>query len=264
MIFAALVGVAAVLAFVLQDGINGCQDGARYTSGTAQPSPFHRRFHAWPASLLTVATWLSLFLLASTLGSWQRAALFASLPGVWMCVVMPTTVDLPAMALAFSSSLLCATHPVWAAVLSLLAGAIHERGPCFAALYAWSPIPLIGLLAVQWWAKKAPANHASPELADRLVGHTSLVDTWLAHKPHVDLLNDGGLVWAMRGVVPLAAWLGAPLHAWLALGLAFASRLIATDTARSLMWAAPILLRDLDPPAWAVALHVMTFRRVMR
>ncbi len=264
MILAALVGLGAVVTYAWQDGINPCQDGARYTSGKPQPTPFHRRFHAWPPRLLMVATWLSLFWLTSALGTWQRAAMFASLPGVWMCVVMPTTVDLPAMTLSFASSLLLPAHPVAAVLCSLASGAIHERGPVFAALYAWSPVPLIGLLAVQWWARKAPANHSSADLADRLVGHRSLLDTALAHKPHVDLLGDGGLVWALRGVVPVAAWLGAPVQAWLALGLAYASRLVATDTARSLMWAAPALLSRLDVPPWVVALHVVSFRRVMR
>jgi hypothetical protein len=210
-----------------------------------------------------IVTWVSFIALAAMMGTWQRAALFVTLPGVWMCCVMPTTVDGASMALGFACSQLFSTHPVLAVGCSILSGAIHERGPVFAALYAWSPWPLLGLLAVQWWAKPAAPNHASPDLADRLVGY-GFVDTVLVHKPHVDMLNAGGLAWALRGVIPLAAWLGAPVQAWVALGVAFASRLVATDTARALMWAAPPLILKLDVPEWAVALHVMSFRPVMR
>ncbi len=264
MIAAALVGLAAVALYAWQLGIHQTQDGARYSSGTAQPSPFNRRFHEWPARVLMIVSWLSVPALCVMLGSWQRALIFATLPGVVTVAIWPTTVDGPAMALALAASTILPQSLPAAIFLSCVAGAIHERGPVFAALYSLSPWPLLGLLAVQWWVKKAPANHASSELADRLVGHKSMLDTMLAHKPHVDMLGDGGLLWSLRGVVPLAAWLGAPIQAWLALGLAYASRLVATDTARAMMWAAPILLRDMNPPTWAVALHVMTFRMVLR
>jgi len=262
MIYAALVGLVVVALYVWQFGVSPCQDGARYTSGKPQPSPFHRRFHAWPPRVLMIVTWLGIIATCAMLGRWDRALLFVTLPGVWMIAIMPTTVDGPSMSLAVASSLLMPTYPVAAVAVSLLAGAIHERAPVFAALYAWSPWPLVGLLAVQWWARKGDVPKSN-DLADHLVGH-GFVDTVLAHKPHVHLFGDGGLVWAMRSVVPLAAWLGAPVQAWVALGVAFASRLVATDTARALMWAAPPLILKLDVPEWAVALHVMSFRPVMR
>jgi hypothetical protein len=263
-IAAACIAAAAIAAYCWQDGINPCQDGARYTSGEPQPSPFHRRFHAWPARLLMVVTWASLVAVCAMTGTPARALFFMTLPGVWMVGVMPTTVDGPSMALAVLAALVTPTHPIAGVMISCAAGAVHERGPVFAALYCWSPWPLIGLCAVQWWAKKAPANHSSPELADRLVGHKSTLATMLAHRPHVDLLNEGGLVWALRGIPLWAAYAGAPLNAWVALGVAFASRLVGTDTARCLMWAAPAFLMHMDPPWWVVALHVVTFRRVMR
>jgi hypothetical protein len=264
MILAALVGAICVAVFCWQSDINPCQDGARYTSGKPQPTPFHRRFHAWPANLLTVVTWLSLVAIAAMMGTWQRAALLMTLPGIWMIAVMPTTVDAPAMALAYASSILLPVSPVAAILLSCVAGAIHERGPFFAALYCWSPWPLIGLVAVQWWAKQAPRDPDSPDLADVLVGHKSMLSAALAHRPYVDLLGEGGLIWSMRGVLPIAAYQGASWQAWVTFGLAFASRIVATDAARCLMWAAPPLVAHLDPPTWMVALHVMTFRRVMR
>lgn len=264
MIASALIGVVAVLVYVWQDGVNNCQDGVRYTSGTPQPSPFHRRFHWWPARLLMLVTWLSFVGIAMLLGTPSRAAMFMALPGVFMCSVMPTTVDGPSMVMAAASGALWSSSPALSITLSLAAGAIHERGPVFAALYAWSPWPLVGMLAVQWWATPASPDHRSPELADRLVGHRSTLATMLAHRPHVDLLNGGGLIWGLRGLPLWAAYAGAPLNAWVALGVAFASRLVGTDTARCLMWAAPAFLMHMDPPWWVVALHVVTFRRVMR
>lgn len=264
MIAAACAAIAAIAAYCWQDGINNCQDGARYTSGEPQPSPFNRRFHAWPPRVLMLVSWLSIIATATLLGSPGRAVLLLTVPGIWMCTVMPTTVDGPSMLAALAAATLAPSHPVLAVVLSTVAGIIHERGPVFAALYAWNPWLLIGLVGVQWWAKRAAPNHQSPELADRLVGHKSMLATMLAHRPHVDLLNEGGLVWALRGIPLWAAYAGAPLSAWVALGVAFASRLVGTDTARCLMWAAPALLMHMDPPWWAVALHVVTFRRVLR
>ncbi len=258
------IGIAIAALFVYQQGYMACEDGLRYTSGTLQPSPFHRRFHAWPTKILMALTWLSFAAIAAMLGTPARALMFMTLPGVFMCVIMPTTVDGPTMALALCSAVITPFSP-WAALpFALLSGAVHERGPIFAALYAWSPWPLLGLLAVQWWAKKGAPNHASADLSDRLVGHTSFAATALAHRPHVDLLGPAGLVWALRGLVPLAAWQGAPIQAWAALGVAFASRLVGTDTARCMMWAAPALLMHCDPPWWVVALHVMSFNREFR
>ncbi len=263
-VVSALIGLAVVALYVYAHGVIACEDGLRYTSGVQQPTPFHRRFHAWPTKILTALTWLSIVALAAMLGTPARALMFLTLPGVWMVVIMPTTVDGPAMCLSFAGSMLWPSHPVLALACSLGSGAIHERGPVFCAIYSWSPWPLLGLLAVQWWAKKGAPNHASPDLSDRLVGHPSIVATALAHRPHVDLLGEGGLVWSLRGLVPLAAWQGPPVQAWAALGVAFASRLVGTDTGRCLMWAAPAFLLHMDPPWWAVALHVMSFRRELR
>jgi hypothetical protein len=267
-IAAACIAVAAIAAYCWQDGINPCQDGARYTSGEPQPSPFHRRFHAWPPRVLMIVTWASFVATAAMLGTPQRALMFLVLPGAWMCCVMPTTVDGPSMATSVVSSILVSRGDsisiACGVAMAALGGAMHERAPVFAALYAWSPWPLLGLVAVQWWSRPALARHSSPELADRLVGHKSTLATMLAHKPHVDLLNEGGLVWALRGIPLWAAHAGAPLQAWVALAVAFASRLVGTDTARCLMWAAPAFLMHMDPPWWVVALHVVTFRRVMR
>ena len=271
MILAAFVAVVFIAVYVWQDGINRCQDGDRYTSGKPQPTPFNRRFLHWPPRLLMVVTWASFVALGSMLGGWKPALLFISLPGVWFCATHPTTVDAPAMFLAWCSaaaihsSLDASVSVPLAVAAAAIGGGLHERSPVFAALYAWHPLPLVGLvvpLLVGWLRKPAAPNHASPELADRLVGH----GTWgalAAHKPYVDMLSETGLVWSLRGLPLTAAWAGVPPSAWASLAVAYASRLIGTDTARFLMWAAPPLCARLgEVPMWMVGLHMMTFRRV--
>jgi hypothetical protein len=264
MIAAALIVALIVALYAWQDGVQRCPDGDRYTSGKAQPAPFNRRFCSWPPRLLMVVTWVSLVALAAMLGGWKQSLLFATLPGVWFCAVHPTTVDAPAMLVAWLGASVAPTHPALSVVCSCLGAAIHERAPVFSALYAWSSVPLLGLcvaLCLGLLRKPVASDHP-------LMGHGILASA-LAHRRWyqsngMDLLGDGGLVWSLRGLPVMAAWLGADWRAWPALGVAFASRLIGTDTSRFLMWAAPaLILRMPDPPLWMVAIHVATFRRVV-
>ncbi len=248
--------------FLWQEGMRRCFDGARYTSRTAQPTPFNRRFHHWPAPALAVCTWVAAVGITATLGTWQAAAIFATLPGVAFCVVNPTTVDLPAMGLAWACALLWPRHPYLAIAASLLAGAIHERGPVFAAVYTLSPWPLIGLLAVQWWNSPAPKPAVRND-SDRFVGH-GMLGAFTAHRGQRDLLGVEGLLWSLRSVPIAAAWLGTSLAGWIAFGLSAATRLVSTDAGRCMIWCAPPMLSAMpEIPPWVVAVHVMTFRRMV-
>jgi hypothetical protein len=254
---AALVSVIAMALYVWQDGIHDCNDGNRYTSGKAQPYPFHRRFCGWPKKLLQASTYLGLLGLCMMLGTPTKAALLMSLPGAWFIATHPTTVDATSMALAFSVTLMAPVSTGGAIALSLLAGFVHERGPVFAALYAWSPWPLLGLAAVGWWRKPACPD------GDRLVGH-GLVRSIVSHKPYTDWLDWKVNALSLRGVPLLAAYHGVSIHAWVALAVAWLSRLVGTDGARFLFWAAPALLREVpDPPLWFAMIHVVTFRRMI-
>lgn len=263
MILGALVSVVALAIYVWQDGVNRCQDGDRYTSGVRQPTPFHRRFCLWPPRLLMVTTWLSFIALSGLLGSWKSSLIFCTLPGVAFCASRPTTVDAPAMLLAWGSSIVLSTHPSLAICMALAGGLFHERAPVFAALYAWSPVPLLGLVVPLLLGLRKPAapNRASGELADQLVGHGTL-GALVAHHDYVDLLSQTGLVWALRGLPLMAAHLGATPAAWASLAVAFASRISGTDTTRFLMWAAPPLCAGMGhAPEWMLVAHVVTFRR---
>lgn len=255
----ALVGALAVAVYVRQDGALECNDGRRYTSGKPQPEPFHRRFCSWPRRLLVACSWLSIVAVAASLGDPLKAALFATLPGAWFCATRPTTVDAPSMALAWASGALWARHPAISLALATLSGFLHERGAVFASLYAWSPWPGGVALAilVPLWRKPGRWD------GDPCVGFPS---TWVAmreHKKYQEWLSWRQLLLPARAVVPLAAWLGAPPSAWAAFAVAQATRLVGTENGRFAMWGALPLVASLgDVPAWAVALHVLTFERL--
>lgn len=242
---------------VWQDNIHDCPDGRRYTSKKPQPTPFHRRWCGWSRKALILSSFAGIVFVAATLGAWWQALLFVTLPGVWFCATRPTTVDAPSMALAWGSSLLFPSHPVLACGLSAASGFIHERGPVFAALYAWSPLPLVGLVASGWWRKPWPKD------ADPFVGLPSLRETIRAHKRMQDWLSWGSYVMATRGVIPIAALVGVPLSAWSALVVATASRLVATDNSRIVLWGCPAMIAAMHGvPHWAVAVHVLSFVRM--
>jgi hypothetical protein len=255
-IWALLASLAIVAIYLRQDGIAECNDGNRYVSRKPQPYPFHRRFHYWPKRALQVVTILSLVGLGIAMPSWKGAVLLLSLPGAWFCATHPTTVDAPSMLLAVGSSLLEPAHP-WAAVLaSIASGFIHERGPVFAALYAGSPLLLVGLAGVQWWAKKAAPDR------DPLVGQ-GFVKSLALHRPYNELLDWRLNVLSLRGLPFLAAFYGVSPLAWGMLALAWLSRVVGTDLGRYMFWAAPMLVRELpDVPAWLVMAHALSFRRM--
>ncbi len=256
MIGAFLVSLALVVVYVWQDGFKDCPDGNRYTSGTEQPYPFHRRWCGWPKRVLMVVSLLSLVALGTLMGTWARALMLVSLPGFWLCATRPTTVDGPTMLLSWVSAMLFPTQPYAACALSCVSGFLHERGPVFAALYAWHPLPLIGLVAIGWWRTPAPPDE------DMRVGRGFLMSL-LVHRQDHDWMDWQQTTWAMRGLPLFAAAYGTSTAGWAALGLTWATRLICTDLGRMVMWAAPVMIRDMpDVPAWLVIVHAVTFRRM--
>jgi hypothetical protein len=255
--WAALISIAAVALCIWQDGDNQCNDGDRYTSGKPQPYPFHRRFCGWNPRALQACSAASLVALGTLMGDAKHALLFVSLPGFWFCAVHLTCVDAVAMVLALGSALLWPEHPMVALPFAVASGFVHERGPVFAALYAGSPLLLLGLVGVGWWRRAASSDK------DKLVGRGLVSSIW-AHRPYTDWLDWKLNLLSLRGVPFFAAYCNLPVRAWLPLGVAWASRLVGTDGARFIWWGSPLLIRELpDVPWWLVLAHVVTFRRMI-
>jgi hypothetical protein len=256
-VVATLVSLLIVAGIIWQDRIHPCNDGDRYTSSKPQPYPFNRRWCGWPPLLLKVTSILSLVALGSLMGSWPRAVMLLTLPGAWFVATHPTCVDAPAMLLGLVASLIFPTHPYAAVFLSCLAGYIHERGPVFAALYAWHPLLLVGLVAVGWWRSPAPTDK------DKLVGR-GLLHSIKSHRPYVDWLDMRVHALSLRGLWLAMAYCGCSVRALATVGVALASRLIGTDGCRFMFWAAPVVIREMpDVPLWFVLAHVLTFRRAI-
>jgi len=252
LIVCAGIALGVMLLYVYQDGVLPCNDGKRYTSRRRQPRPFHRRFCGWHPTALKWVSWVSLFGVAVSLGEWWKTLLFITIPGVWFCVTRPETVDGPSMGLAWLSAWLLPTHPVAACFAAVLSGFVHERGPVFAALYAWHPLPLLGLLGVMWWRTPAPRD------GDPYVGMKGLWPTMLAQKRMQDFMDWKGWLFPTKAIVPLGVLAHVPLEGWAPLGVATATRIMGTDNSRFVMWGVPAVLAHMaSAPAWIVVLHAM-------
>lgn len=256
-LWAALASLVCIVVHAWQDNVNNCNDGNRYTSGRTQPYPFHRRWCGWPKRVLIVVTYLSLVAMGTLMGSWKGAVLLMTLPGAWFISTHPTCVDAPSMLLGMLAAIVMPLNPWVAVLLSLLSGWIHERGPVFAALYAWHPLLLVGLVAVGWWRKPAKAD------SDELVGR-GLMSAVVAHKPYVDWLDMRVNALSLRGLWLAMAYYGCSVRALCTVAVAMLSRIVGTDSCRYIFWAAPIIVRELpDVPAWFIVAHVATFRRAI-
>jgi hypothetical protein len=129
---------------------------------------------------------------------------------------------------------------------------MRETGPVFAALWAWSPWPLVGVVAAGWWRRSAKSE-----------------ESWLVRPVHA--------AWELRRRIGLdsslyvrpwgAALLGLAGPSWqdvLTVLVAHAQLVAAQDTIRLAVWAAPVLVLSaakLVPLAWmplavlATAIH---------
>lgn len=159
---------------------------------------------------------------------WAAAAIWVTLPWFRGLVRNPCLTDQIGMAAALG----CAVLPWWATVpCALVAGASSERAPVFAAVFAWSPLPLVGIIV--------PAAMALAT-THRELSWTKGHNDWRAMRelhslaqPHTYLLPFGALLLA-----PLAfTWQAAA-----ALALGVAQWLVATDRSRLLQWGAPVLV----------------------
>lgn len=234
-------------------------DGQQYLAmarGEPVPDPFRWRLlprllgrypRVWHA-----VSWLSLVGCCVLVGQyaeqlgiagWAAAALFVTLPWFRGLVRMPLLTDQVGMLAALG----CALLPWWAAIpCALVAGAANEKAPLFAAVFAWSPIPLVGAVVpavVAMVTKRGPkASHndwrAMRELHNRA-------------QPHVYLLPWGACLLAVLA----PSW-----QLLLAVAGGYGMFVMATDRARLYQYGCPVAvvatLSVLPPQWWPLAVLV--------
>lgn len=192
---------------------------------------------SWPTLGLSVAWWASAFV-----DGWQVPAAAAiatvALPGVWgPHVVRPVGVDLPAMALtALGAAFWVNGFEPLALVMFIQAAGVKETSPVWAALWCWSPWPLIALVmpAVVWFARRPSIDQVTAQPVLREV-HDHPIRSSLAH--HRGQWRDGWIMVAPWGAC-LAALIAPSWQTLAVLAVAYAQLIIATDTTRLLHTAA--------------------------
>ena len=223
---------------------------------------------SWPVLAGGTFWWAS-----ALVGGWQvpaaAAALTVALPGVWgPHVVRPIGVDLPAMALsALAAAFWVNGYEPIAIVLALQAAAVKESAPVWIALWCWSPVPLVALVApaVAWLVRRPEMD---PVTAQRtlLRVHDHPFRSSLEH--HKGQWRDGWVMVAPWGVC-LAALVSPSWPVVLVLVVAYAQLLVATDTTRLVQTAAgPVVALAAAkniPLEWlllAVVVHTVWWWRV--
>lgn len=191
-------------------------------------------------------------------GNWTSGALLLALPGIRMQRRYPALVDVQAMLLAVLSAA-AVKRGQWGlgAVLSLVAGATKESAPIFAAAYSWSPVPLVGLLAVAWRHRVPPGEDVIEDFS-----HQALVNPWgSAWLRHHETLDDPK-VWVAPWGAALAGWTP-DRQTMVALALAYGQCLRAVDRARLFQWAGPLVaaraVENLPPGAQVPAVLATWF-----
>lgn len=229
-------------------------DSARYVyagQGHKVARPFNLRW-LLPAmfgddvKLWNAVWWLSWPVAAAGLAWWGYEAglvwqQFAAMPvlvlalaGVWgPHVVRPVGVDLPAMALSIVAvaALERADGPftVLAVVLIGIAASTKESAPVWAALWAWNPLLLVGLVAplVIGVLNRPELDPITAQPVLRRVHDHPVRSAW---EHHVGKWRDPRMVTQWGGC--LAALYAAPVQVWAVLAAAYAQLIVATDTYR--------------------------------
>lgn len=253
------------------------------------PRPFHLRWLLPKALGQDMKAWRFVWfaswpVLAAGMVGWRiaegddwrvalaAAALLLALPGILgPQSSIPVQCDLPATALAVSGvACLSLDHPFqWAAGLLLIAVAatMRETAPVWAALWAWSPLPLVALIvpATAFLVRKPGPDPLGPKFQE-IADHP--VRTALEH--HAGRWRDAWVMVAPWGVC-LAALYRPDVQLVVALVAAYALLLVATDSVRLYQHAAGPLVAagaaQVIPVEWlllAVAVHAVWWRKPER
>jgi hypothetical protein len=272
--------------------LTGGPDAFRYlTLGAGKPvsRPFHLRWLLPYFCTTSHRAWWSVFLASWPIAAvgfvgWRvtvgdslgvalaGAALLLALPGILgPRAVIPVGVDLPSTAVALLGAWVFELgHPtqVVAGVLIIgISAAIKESTPAFAALWLWSPLPLIALCVPA--CRALLVKPGADPLGERFE-HIAAHPVRAALDAHTGRWRDAWVMVAPWGVC-LAALVGADWRLLVALGVAYAQLLVATDSVRLYQHAAgPVMAAtaaSVIPTQYlvlAVALHVVWWRKPER
>ena len=198
------------------------------------PFVLRERGYLWEAMTL-LATVMLHACVAAAYGP-RAALLLAPMHLISWNIKVPVQVDLAALALV--SLALLVKHPVALVILGIYAGAIRENAPIMAAIAAWSPWPLVGLVGIlpglRWRRKLDLAVDKNP---------------WLTH-PWQATFASKRLLW-MNPRIMLFPWglslalafsTGLELRLLAALAVAYAPLIRSSDNARLYLWALPVVL----------------------
>jgi len=234
-------------------------DGARYVAAASQrvARPFHLRWllprlcgpHTRRWRYVTHGSIIAIAILTAIYAHNPWMACVALLPGITFSWRYPVLVDAAGMAAALAAAVV--SPHCWPAAIAivLIAGTIRETAPVWAAIYAWHPILLIGLVPVAVRALMRQGGDVLDAENAWILAHPIKASrkyhsgAWL--DPFVMVTPWGALVAALAG---LDAQLG------VALGAGYAQLLIATDSVRLYQWAAPVaaLACVHSLPAWSL------------
>lgn len=187
------------------------------------------------ASLVLLPLLVALYVYMEV-GLWQAAVfsavLMAGMPCMRFWFDVPILTDAPALCLALVSAILPWPFNLFVAALG---GLGRETVPIFAALYAWNPLLLLGLIPVGIWTIVAPVG---PDQMKR--------ESWLDH-PFKTAQDYKRGKWRSPEylIYPWGVALIALFYpTWQlasTLVVAYSQLFVATDWARLYVWAAPVM-----------------------
>jgi hypothetical protein len=234
-------------------------DGVRYFSAVDRrvARPFHLRWLLPLVLRRNERAWLWCTRLAivgiGALTAWYAGSPWmfcvAFLPGIAFSWRHPVLVDATGMMLALLSAVLL---PVWwpaAIVVVLLAGCVRETSPLWAAVYAWNPVMLVGLVPTVIRA----FQRAGSDVLDAENAWILRHPIQASRKYHAGLWLDPMVMVAPWGAL-LVGLRSFDVQLGVALLAGYGQLAVATDSVRLYQWAAPVLALATvhSVPGWAL------------
>jgi len=257
-----LIGIAAYALYLYNWGSKITPDGQFYLklgSGEPVPTPYRYRWllprilkanvRAW-----NVVTGTSIVLTCPLIALYGgevglvAVLLWVGLPWFRLGVRYPVLTDAPAMLFTLAALVMVPHNVAISLLLVMIAASMRESTPVYAALFAWNPIFLLGLIpvAIAHFATKKGEIPPGAEWLEKpkMAAWESHAGKWL--DPKWTLLPWGA---ALAALFHPHFWQAVPV-----LAMAYGQMLVANDFARLYQWAAPVVvvLAAQMIPGWAV------------